>query len=109
LALSNAVLSLKSNWQLCPYFDREYGIRVCYVEGWYSLFFTVDESAWRIIVIAILGQAEDLNLPYKQVKAILLKRTSANRLKLLNQDSSCRLKNLSTESDTQMNMFAYEI
>ena len=31
------------------------------------------------------------------------------RLKLLNQDSSCRLKNLSTESDTQMNMFVYEI
>ncbi|MDO9168780.1 MAG: transposase [Methylobacter sp.] len=37
--------------------------------------------------------------PYKQVKSILLKRNSANRLKLLNQDSSCRLKNLSTESE----------
>jgi len=38
-------------------------------------------------------------LPYKQVKAILLQRNSANRLKLPNQDSSCRLKNLSTESE----------
>jgi IS605 OrfB family transposase len=37
--------------------------------------------------------------PYQQVKSILLKRNSANRLKLLNQDSSCRLKNLSTESE----------
>ena len=61
LALSNAVLSLKDAWLLCPYFDRERGVRVCYVEGWYSVFFTADESARRIVVIAILGQAEDLN------------------------------------------------
>jgi len=61
LALSNAVLSLKDTWLLCPYFDRECGVRVCYIEGWYSVFFTVDESARRIVVIAILGQAEDLN------------------------------------------------
>jgi IS605 OrfB family transposase len=37
--------------------------------------------------------------PYKQVKALLLQRNSANRLKLLNQDSSCRLQDLSTESE----------
>lgn len=61
LALSNAVLSLKNTWLRCPYFDRERGVRVCYVAGWYSVFFTVDESARRIVVIAILGQAEDLN------------------------------------------------
>jgi plasmid stabilization system protein ParE len=61
LALSNAVLALKDTWLLCPYFDRECGVRVCYVEGWYSVFFTVDESARQIVVIAILGQAEDLS------------------------------------------------
>ena len=61
LALSNAVLSLKDTWPLYPYFDREKGIRVCYVEGWYSVFYTVDETAMQIVVIAILGQAEDLN------------------------------------------------
>ena len=61
LALGNAVLSLKDTWLLCPYFDRECGVRVCYIEGWYSVFFTVDESARRIVVIAILGQSEDLN------------------------------------------------
>jgi transposase len=38
-------------------------------------------------------------LPYKQVKTILLQRNSANRLKLLNQNSSCRSQNLSTESE----------
>lgn len=37
--------------------------------------------------------------PYQQVKSILLQRNSANRLKLLNQDSSCRLQHLSTESE----------
>jgi plasmid stabilization system protein ParE len=61
LALSNAVLSLKDSWLLCPYFDRECGVRVCYIEGWYSVFFTVDESMRRIVVIAILGQTEDLS------------------------------------------------
>lgn len=61
LALSNAVLSIKDTWLFCPYFDRERGVRVCYVEGWYSVFFTVDESARRIVVIAILGQSKDLN------------------------------------------------
>jgi hypothetical protein len=59
-ALSHAVLSLKSNWYLSPFYDRECGIRVCYVEGWYSVFFTVDESAERLVVLAILGQVEDL-------------------------------------------------
>jgi hypothetical protein len=40
LALSNAVLTLKETWLLCQYFDRERGVRVSYVEGWYSVFFT---------------------------------------------------------------------
>lgn len=61
LALSNAVLSLKDTWLLCPYFDRDCGVRVCYVEKWYNVFFTVDELARRIVVIAILGQAENLD------------------------------------------------
>jgi IS605 OrfB family transposase len=37
--------------------------------------------------------------PYQQVKAILLKRTECHRLKLLNQDSSCKPFGLSTESE----------
>lgn len=61
LALSNAVLSLKNRWSLYTYFDRERAIRGCYVENWYSVFFRVDESARRIVVITILGQAEELD------------------------------------------------
>jgi IS605 OrfB family transposase len=37
--------------------------------------------------------------PYQQVKSILLKRTECHRLKLLNQDSSCKPFGLSTESE----------
>jgi len=61
LALSNAVLSLKESWPLFPYFDRDRNVRVYYIERWYSVFYTVDEKARQIVVIAILGQAEDLN------------------------------------------------
>jgi plasmid stabilization system protein ParE len=61
LALSNAVLSLKESWPLFPYFDRDRNVRVCYIERWYSVFYRVDEKARQIVVIAILGQAEDLN------------------------------------------------
>jgi plasmid stabilization system protein ParE len=61
LALSNAVLSLKGSWPLFPYFDRDRGVRVCYVEGWFSVFYRADEKARQVVVIAILGQAEDLN------------------------------------------------
>jgi 23S rRNA-intervening sequence protein len=38
-ALSQAVLSLKNDCYLSPFYDRESGIRVCYIEGWYSVFF----------------------------------------------------------------------
>jgi IS605 OrfB family transposase len=68
-----------------------------------------DVNAARNVLARLHDSEISRWLPYKQVKAILLKRTSDYRLKLLNQDSSCRLKNLSTESDTQMNMFVYEI
>lgn len=37
--------------------------------------------------------------PFKQVKSILIARTRDIRLKLLNQDSSCRSQDLSTESE----------
>jgi IS605 OrfB family transposase len=36
---------------------------------------------------------------FKKVKAILLKRTECHRLKLFNQDSSCTLNQVSTESE----------
>ncbi|MEN9849807.1 MAG: hypothetical protein RL368_2547 [Pseudomonadota bacterium] len=51
----------------------------------------------------VLARFSDLEIglwtPYQQVKSILLKRTECHRLKLLNQDSSCKLFSLSTESE----------
>ncbi len=48
-------------WSLSPYFDRVRVVRVCYVKNWYSVFFRVDESARQLVVITILGQAEELD------------------------------------------------
>jgi IS605 OrfB family transposase len=51
----------------------------------------------------VLARSQDHEIglwtPYQQVKAILLKRTECHRLKLLNQDSSCKPLGLSTESE----------
>ena len=58
-----------------------------------------DVNAARNILARLHDSEISRWMPYQQVKSILLKRTSANRLKLLNQDSSCRLQNLSTESE----------
>ena len=61
-ALAQGISKLPSKWKLCPYYDSTKGIRVKYVEGWYSVFFTVDEHARHIVVVGILGQAEDLDI-----------------------------------------------
>jgi transposase len=58
-----------------------------------------DVNAARNVLARLYDQEIDRWTPYKQVKAILLKRTSAIRLKLLNQDSSCKPFGLSTESE----------
>ena len=58
-----------------------------------------DVNAARNVLARLYDSEISRWMPYKQVKAILLQRTSANRLKLLNQDSSCRLQNLSTERE----------
>ena len=51
----------------------------------------------------VLARSQDPEIglwtPYQQVKSILLKRTECLRLKLLNQDSSCKPYGLSTESE----------
>ena len=51
----------------------------------------------------VLARSQDPEIslwtPYQQVKSILLKRTECHRLKLLNQDSSCKPFGLSTESE----------
>jgi IS605 OrfB family transposase len=52
----------------------------------------------------VLARSQDHEIgqwtPYQQVKSILLKRTECHRLKLVNQDSSCKsIFGLSTESE----------
>jgi len=50
-----------------------------------------DVNAARNVLARLNDTEINRWMPYKQVHAILLKRTEANRLKLLNQDSSCKL------------------
>lgn len=61
-ALAQGISELPLKWKLCPYYDSTKGIRVKYIGNWYSVFFTVDEHARHIVVIGILGQAEDLSI-----------------------------------------------
>jgi mRNA-degrading endonuclease RelE of RelBE toxin-antitoxin system len=60
-ALVRAVIDLQSRWKLHGYYDRPKNIRVNYIDGWYSVFFTVDEETKTVLVVAMLGQAEDFN------------------------------------------------
>lgn len=58
-----------------------------------------DVNAARNVLARLSDHEIDRWTPFQKVKSILLKRTEANRLKLFNQDSSCRSKDLSTESE----------
>jgi hypothetical protein len=62
-------------------------------------------NAARNILAKLYAQEIERWTPYQQVKSILLKRTSAIRLKLRNQDSSCKPCGLSTESKLSMTYF----
>ena len=58
-----------------------------------------DVNAARNVLARHQDSEISLWTPYKQVKSILLKRNECHRLKLLNQDSSCKPLSLSTESE----------
>lgn len=58
-----------------------------------------DVNAARNVLARFQDPEIGLWTPYQQVKSILLKRTQCHRLKLLNQDSSCKPYGLSTESE----------
>ena len=64
-----------------------------------------DENAARNVLARLHDQEIDRWTPWQKVKSILLKRTERLRLGLLNQDSSCNLSGLSTESELPMNSF----
>jgi len=58
-----------------------------------------DVNAARNVLARFQDPEIGLWTPYQQVKSILLKRTECLRLKLFNQDSSCKPYSLSTESE----------
>jgi len=64
-----------------------------------------DENAARNVLARLHDMEIDRWTPWQKVKSILLERTERLRLGLLNQDSSCNLKKLSTESELPMNSF----
>lgn len=59
--LATTFQKLKADWKLHGYYDRAKNIRVNYVDGWYSIFFTVDEQSKCILIVAMLAQSEDLS------------------------------------------------
>lgn len=58
-----------------------------------------DVNAARNVLARLCDPEIDRWTPFKKVKSILLERTMSQRLGLLNQDSSYKLKNLLTESE----------
>jgi plasmid stabilization system protein ParE len=59
-ALAQAQLDLSTRWKLNPFFDRMLNLRVHCVSSWYSIFYSVDESAKTVTISTVLGQAEDI-------------------------------------------------
>ncbi len=64
-----------------------------------------DENAAQNVLARLHFPTIDRWTPWQKVKSILLERTERLRLGLLNQDSSCNLKGLSTESELHINRF----
>jgi len=58
-----------------------------------------DVYAARNVLARLHDPEIDRWMPFQKVKSILLERTERLRLELLNQDSSCNLSGLSTESE----------
>jgi len=63
-----------------------------------------DENAAQNVLARLHDSEIDRWTPFQKVKSILLERTERLRLGLLNQDSSCISKELSTESELPKNV-----
>jgi IS605 OrfB family transposase len=97
---------VKVNAAYTSQIDSRYGVLLGTRKG--DLFYCFDGvvldadlNAARNILSRLYDSEIQLYTPYKDVKRILLKRTEQfkQRLGLLNQDSSCNEKSLSTESE----------
>ena len=56
--LATALRALAKGWPMHAFHDRKKGIRVAFVDAWYSVFYRVVEAEARVIVIAIAAQKE---------------------------------------------------
>ncbi len=73
--------------------------------GFDGVVLQADENAAQNVLARLHDQEIDRWTPWQKVKSILLERTERLRLGLLNQDSSCNLSGLSTESELHINRF----
>ncbi len=73
--------------------------------GFDGVVLQADENAAQNILARLHDPEIDRWTPWQKVKSILLERTERLRLGLLNQDSSCNLSGLSTESELHINRF----
>ncbi len=73
--------------------------------GFDGVVLQADENAARNVLARLHDPEIDRWTPWQKVKSILLERTERLRLGLLNQDSSCNLSGLSTESELHINRF----
>jgi plasmid stabilization system protein ParE len=60
-ALEDIQNHLIRHWNKHPFYDRPLGLRVYYVSNWYSVFYTANETATVVTIVAILAQSEDLS------------------------------------------------
>ena len=58
--LATALRALAKGWPLHAFHDRKKGIRVAFVEVWYSDFYQVVGAEARVIAIAIGAQKENI-------------------------------------------------
>ena len=65
--LATALRALSQGWLMHAGHDRKKGIRVAFVEAWYSVFYRAVEAEARVIVIAIAAQKAN-------IKPLLTKR-----------------------------------
>ncbi len=73
--------------------------------GFDGVVLQADENAAQNVLARLHDPEIDRWTPWQKVKSILLERTERLRLGLLNQDSSCNLSGLSTESELHINRF----
>ena len=64
--LTTALRALEKGWPMHAFHDRKKGIRVAFVEVWYSDFYQVVGAEARVIAIALAAQKENIKPLHKK-------------------------------------------